>query len=88
MIIVKNIKSTIKPDEIDDSNNDKVYVRSNIIESIEVDPVFNKEYTIYTYDEIQYSLPEWNKLAITVLKEEQEKMNEKILEILDILKEK
>ena len=88
MVIIKNINSTTRPVEIDDTKDNMVYVRSNIVESVEVDPVFNTEYTIYTYDEIHYSLPEWNKLNIETLKLEQNKINEKISEILDILKDK
>lgn len=80
------IKSNIKPVEIDDySNATSIYVRSNIEEIVEIDPIFDTETTIYKYDEIEYTLAEWNKLCNEVLHKEIEKTNLAIIETLEIL---
>lgn len=64
MKIVYGVKSQVRPDEIDDiSSETTVFVRENITESVEVDPVFGTKHTIYTYDEKQYTYKEWNKLC-------------------------
>ncbi len=71
MKTIINVKSQTKPIEIDDyTSGTTVFVRSNIKESTEIDPVFKTENTVYTYDETQYTYPEWNKLITDQLKQE------------------
>ena len=61
-----NIKSTIKPETF--SIDDKyAYERSNIQQIIEIDPVFEKESILYSYDENKYTVEEWNKICIDKL---------------------
>ena len=70
MIVRKNVKSNIEPIEIDDSRSDVIYVRSNIVKIKDIDPVFGTESIIYTYDEAEYTLPEWNRITNNILKKE------------------
>ena len=86
MNIKTNIKSKVKPLEIDDNNNEFVYVRSNITELVEKDPVFGTEYPLYVYDETEYTLPEWNKSAIKNINDKMEEMNKTILELTKLIK--
>lgn len=70
MKTITNVKSQTKPLEIDDyTSSTTVFVRSNIKESTETDPVFGTESTVYTYDEVQYTYPEWNKKITDEIKE-------------------
>lgn len=70
MKTITNVKSQTKPLEIDDyTSSTTVFVRSNIKESTETDPVFGTESTVYTYDEVQYTYPEWNKRITDEIKE-------------------
>lgn len=59
MKITENVRSKTYPIEVDTSNESAVYVRTDIKESVEVDPVFNTESTVYTYTEIEYTWNEW-----------------------------
>lgn len=71
MKTIKDVKSQSKPDEIDDySSQTTVFVRSNIKEVDELDPVFKTTRKIFIYDEIQYSYPEWNKIITDSIKTE------------------
>ena len=70
MIVRKSVKSNIEPIEIDDSRSDVIYVRSNIVKIKDIDPVFGTESIIYTYDEAEYTLPEWNRITNNILKKE------------------
>ena len=80
------IKSVIRPVEIDDFNSkDCIYVRSNIEEITEMDPVFNTQTTMFKYDETEYSLVEWTKLCNESLRKEIEKTNLALIETLEIL---
>lgn len=97
MKLLLGVKSQSKPVEVDDySSETTVFVRENIQEIIEIDPVFKTEIAIYTYDEKQYTFPEWNKIVTDNLKQEQvimqkqidelqTKLNE-VLEVFDMLK--
>lgn len=70
MKTITNVKSQTKPLEIDDyTSSTTVFVRSNIKESTETDPVFGTESKVYTYDEVQYTYPEWNKKITDEIKE-------------------
>lgn len=70
MKTLTNVKSQTKPIEIDDyTSSTTVFVRSNIKESTETDPIFGTEATVYTYDEVQYTYPEWNKKITDEIKE-------------------
>lgn len=82
----KNVKSQSKPVEIDDfSCNTIVFVRSNIKEVIEVDPVFKTEQKVYVYDETQYSYQEWYKLTLETLKTENNNIKMEIAKIYSII---
>lgn len=66
---VKDVKSLTKPDYIDDTSSDTtVYMRYNIREIEETDPVFNTTKTTYVYDETQYTFAEWYKICMTETK--------------------
>lgn len=79
MKTLNSVKSQTKPAEIDDyTSSTTVFVRTNIKESVETDPVFKTSKTIYTYDEIQYTYPEWNKILTDGIKEEGLFMQEQI----------
>lgn len=68
---VTGIKSNIKPEEIDDTSSDTtVFMRYNIEEITETDPVFGTEETVYVYDETQYTLAEWYRIRISELNAE------------------
>ena len=86
MNIKTNIKSKIKPLEIDDTNNEFVYVRSNITEIVEKDPVFGSEHLLYVYDETEYTLPEWNRSVIKSINVKMEEMNKTILQLTELVK--
>lgn len=65
MIELTGIKSQTRPIDIDDTSSETtVYVRYNIREEVEIDPVFNTEKPVYIYDETQYTLAEWYKLCM------------------------
>lgn len=86
MKTITNIRSNTKPIELDDfSSNSFVYVRSNIEETIEIDPVFNTENTIYTYDEVEYTLAEWTKISNESIKNELINTNLAIIELAKML---
>lgn len=71
MKIVKDVKSDTMPVEIDDySSNTTVFVRKNINKNKIIDPIFKTETISYTYDEIQYTFQEWNKIITDSIKEE------------------
>lgn len=71
MKIVKDVKSDTMPVEIDDySSNTTVFVRKNINKNKIIDPIFKTETVSYTYDEIQYTFQEWNKIITDSIKEE------------------
>ena len=79
MKTINNVKSQTKPIEIDDySSKTTVFVRSNIKESVEIDPIFKTETKVYTYDETQYTYPEWNKLITDGIKEQGAMMQEQV----------
>ena len=62
---VKGIKSLTRPIEIDDiSSETTVYMRYNIREEVEIDPVFKTENIVFVYDETQYTIAEWYRLCI------------------------
>ena len=78
MKTLTNVKSQTKPIEIDDyTSSTTVFVRSNIKESTEPDPVFGTESTVYTYDEVQYTYPEWNKKITDEIKENGDTLHNK-----------
>ena len=93
MKLLSGVKSQTKPIEIDDfSSQTTVFVRNNIKETIEIDPVFNTESIIYTYDERQYTFPEWNKITTDKLKQNEKALQEQIeivqlalVEVLDLI---
>lgn len=66
MIERTNVKSVTTPVEVFYTDKN-VYVRSNIKEITKIDPVFTNETTLYIYDEIEYTLDEWNDLNIKKL---------------------
>ena len=66
MEIKTNIRSTVKP-EINSSDDKYVYERSNIQKIVEIDPVFQKDSVLYSYDETRYTWEEWNKICIDKL---------------------
>lgn len=79
MNIIKNVKSQTKPISIDDyTSSTTVFVRQNIKEIEEIDPVFNTKNTVYVYDEYQYTFPEWNKIITDNIKAEGEVIQEQI----------
>ena len=79
MKTIKGVKSQSKPIEIDDySSPTTVFVRVNIQELDEVDPVFKTTRKVFTYDEIQYTYPEWNKLITDNIKVEGEAIQEQV----------
>ena len=84
MKTITGIKSNTKPEGIDYSDS-SVYVRSNIKESVEVDPVFSVETNVYTYDEVEYTLAEWNKISTELLTKRIDNTNFALLEIVGIL---
>lgn len=91
MKTIINVKSQTKPIEIDDyTSGTTVFVRSNIKESTEIDPVFKTENIVYTYDETQYTYPEWNKLITDQIKQDgasiQQQVNTIQLAIDEIIK--
>lgn len=62
MIIVNGVRSTTKPVEIDDfSSETTVFVRSDIHEITDIDPVFNTEQKYFEYTETSYTFQEWSK---------------------------
>lgn len=93
MKIINNVKSETMPEEIDDySSSTTVFVRKNIHSELYTDPVFKTNKTIYTYDEIQYTFPEWNKIITDSIKEEGNMIQEQIditqlalTEIMDLI---
>ena len=58
MKLTENIKSNTLPTQIS-YNESAVYVRSNIRQVTENDPVFNTPITSYIYDEMEYSIMEF-----------------------------
>lgn len=66
---IKDVKSQSKPEEFEE-NDTTVFVRSNIREDIEEDPVFKTKETVYVYDEIQYTIQEYFAITIKELKDE------------------
>lgn len=77
-----DIKSKNYPLEIDEESSDTlVYVRSNIRELTESDPVFNTESKYFIYDEIQYTIAEWNRISHKKLREELKETKAKIEEM-------
>lgn len=66
MIERTNVKSATTPVEVFYTDKN-VYVRSNIKKITKIDPVFTNETTLYIYDEIEYTLDEWNDLNIKKL---------------------
>lgn len=79
MKTIKGVKSQSKPIEIDDySSPTTVFVRVNIQELDEVDPVFKTTRKVFTYDEIQYTYPEWNKLITDNIRVEGEAIQEQV----------
>lgn len=93
MKIINNVKSETMPEEIDDySSSTTVFVRKNIHSEFYTDPVFNTTKTVYIYDEIQYTFPEWNKIITDSIKEEGNIIQEQIditqlalTEIMDLI---
>ena len=67
MKVIENVRSKTRPVEVDTTNELAVYVRTDIKESVEIDPVFNAESTVYTYTEIEYTWNEWLNLKIEEL---------------------
>ena len=68
MELIKGVKSQTKPEKIDDTSSDTtIYIRDNIVESEEIDPVFGTKHTVYTYDEKQYTYQEWVKIISDTL---------------------
>lgn len=79
MKTIKGVKSQSKPIEIDDySSPTTVFVRVNIQELDEVDPVFKTTRKVFIYDEIQYTYPEWNKLITDNIRVEGEAIQEQV----------
>ena len=79
MKTIKGVKSQSKPIEIDDySSPTTVFVRVNIQELDEIDPVFKTTRKVFTYDEIQYTYPEWNKLITDNIRVEGEAIQEQV----------
>lgn len=79
MKTIKGVKSQSKPIEIDDySSPTTVFVRVNIQELDEVDPVFKTTRKVFTYDEIQYTYPEWNKLITDNIRVKGEAIQEQV----------
>lgn len=86
MKTITGIKSTVKPIEIDDtSSTTSVYVRSNIKEIIETDPVFGTKNVVYEYDEVEYSIIEWHNLFSKLIHNEIDEIRLAITETLDLL---
>ena len=88
MKTITNVKSQTKPLEIDDyTSSTTVFVRSNIKESTETDPVFGTESTVYTYDEVQYTYPEWNKKITDEIKENGDTLQNKFNVVQSVVAE-
>lgn len=93
MKTIKGVKSSTKPIEVDDySSNTTVFVRNNIEEKLEIDPVFYNEVVVYTYDETQYTHAEWNKIKTDSMVSSNQNMQQEldvmqlaIIEILNII---
>lgn len=74
---IEGVVSKNEPNEIDVSSSDtKVYVRTNIVEITQTDPIFETKEVFYRYDEIQYTVSEWcqinldninNKISATII---------------------
>lgn len=80
MKLIEGIKSTTRPEEIDThSSETTVFVRSNIKEEVEIDPIFNTKHIVYTYDETQYTVLEWTSMKLNELFTKIEEIN-KIIE--------
>lgn len=68
---IKNVRSESYPVEVDDySNGTTIFIRTNIKEEIEEDPVFKTSKKVYVYDETQYTHQEWCTMTIKLLKED------------------
>lgn len=80
------IKSTIKPNLIE-YTDDAVYMRSNITEETEKDPVFNTDNTVYIYDEVEYNAIEWSNIIFDTVKGQINNINSKIIKIISTLVE-
>lgn len=79
MKTLKSVKSQTKPIEIDDyTSSTTVFVRTNITEVDDVDPVFKTTRKVFVYDEIQYTFPEWNKIITDNIKVEGEMLQEQV----------
>lgn len=79
MKTLKSVKSQTKPIEIDDyTSPTTVFVRTNITEVDDVDPVFKTTRKVFVYDEIQYTFPEWNKIITDNIKVEGEMLQEQV----------
>ena len=75
MVERKNLKSNTMPA---DYNTDTHVIKvSNIRKTVEIDPVFKKEYNVYIFDETQYTALEWYM-----------KENKELREIIKILENK
>lgn len=83
----KGIKSLSRPAEIDNTSSDTtVYMRYNIREEVEVDPVFQTIRTVFIYDESQYTLAEWYRLCINEANAKIENLEYTVKTLIDILK--
>jgi hypothetical protein len=81
-----NIKSETRPAEIDDfSSETTVYLRYNIEESIEVDPIFNTEKPVYTYNETQYSFAEWYRINNQQMKAKMDHLEEYLKKVGNVI---
>ena len=79
MKIVNDVKSQTKPIEIDDyTSPTTVFVRKNIREIEETDPVFKTVRKLFVYDETQYTYPEWNKIITDNITEEGKFIQEQV----------
>lgn len=82
MKTITNIKSTNRPEELDDHSSETIiFVRRNIKEVVEKDPVFNTEIVSYTYDEDQYSTKEWFNKRIDELQKQYDQLSNQVFNI-------
>lgn len=79
MKLIKDVVSTSRPLDIDDtSSNTTIYVRENIREEIKIDPIFDTETILYIYDEKQFTTEEWYKIVSREFQEKDSNMQEQI----------
>ena len=81
----KNVQGT--QDKVDgiEFNVDTIYIRTNIRKVKEVDPITQKEYEFWVYDEVQYTFNEYLEVLNSKVDKSETEQNTKItdLEVLN-----